>query len=530
MRLNILHRVNPTGESIVNYFLKSWERVNFHEFIMEGSTYYDITAEQGSSNISFKINKARAFMNSVDKKIIEEILILNGIAANLSAGDLINKSYDFLIWDRSVLSIRQITYGKSTVNKKYIEEKQVVKIADLAKRALYLLGLDYAMISISVNRQRKIKISGVDASPAIRDQELYLIIQKLDEIKQSYQDGWPESEEVKLGADPEFMIANSKSGKMLAASDFFPREGLVGCDNIRIPSRQQRPVAEIRPKPDTSPASLFANIKQAMEQANKMVPYRNIKWLAGSQPFSGYSIGGHIHFSKLELNNHSLRALDNYLGLPLFLIENQTTAIKRRIKYGHLADFRIKDYGGFEYRTPGSWLISPEITLAVLCLAKIVSSNYRKLKRNYFMTVEAQRAFYNGDQSYFRPYFEDIWRDIQRLDIYNDYKSELHPIPDMINGNIFWDEKQDIRKSWSLSTVYKKIYSTPKQASKKTVSSNINSSNINRNNQNRSNRRSYRSVSTTNASQLIPVSVVNSNLISATGSFAQQSYYTSSYI
>ncbi len=526
MRLNIMHRVNPTGESIINYFENSWEKVNFHEFIMEGSTYFDITAEQGLSNIKFNINRARAFMNSVNKEAIEEILALNGIAANLSSGDIINKSYDFLIWDRTILSIRQITYGKSSVNKKYIDEKQIVKIADLAKRAMYLLGLDYAMITISVNRQRKISVSGVDASPAIRDKDLFKIILLLDGIKQSYQDGWPESAEVKLGADPEFMIANSKSGKMLAASEFFPREGLVGCDNIRIPSRQQRPVAEIRPKPDNSPKSLLGNIKQALEQANKMVPYRNIKWLAGSQPFTGYSIGGHIHFSKLELNNHSLRALDNYLGIPVFLIENQATAIKRRVKYGHLADFRIKDYGGFEYRTPGSWLISPEITLAVLCLAKIVSSNYRILRRNYFVTVEAQRAFYHGDQSYFRQYFEDIWRDIQRLDIYDEYKNELQLIPDMINDNICWDEKQDIRKTWSLSTVYKKIYSSPRQGSKTTV----NSSSINRNNHNRTNRRSNRSVSTTNSSQLIPVSVVSSNIVSSTGSFIQQDNYPSSYI
>ena len=178
MRLNILHRVNPIGESLVNYFENSWEKVNFHEFIMEGCAYFDITAEQGLSNINFNINRARAFMNSVNNEVIEEILALNGIAANLSTGDIINKSYDFLIWDRTILSIRQITYGKSTVNKKYIDEKQIIKIADIAKRAMYLLGLDYAMISISINRQRKIRAAGVDASPAIRDKDLFNIISK----------------------------------------------------------------------------------------------------------------------------------------------------------------------------------------------------------------------------------------------------------------------------------------------------------------------------------------------------------------
>ncbi|MFZ2539943.1 MAG: hypothetical protein WAX04_13770, partial [Oscillospiraceae bacterium] len=203
--------------------------------------------------------------------------------------------------------------------------------------------------------------------------------------------------------------------------------------------------------------------------------------------------------------------------LPVFLIENQNTSIKRRNKYGHLGDFRVKDYGGFEYRTPGSWLITPEITLAVLCLAKIVSSNYRKLSRNYFMNVEAQRAFYNGDQRYFKAYFEDIWRDIQRLDIYNEYKHQLEPIPNMINGNICWDEKLDIRKSWSLSKVYNKIYSTPKQPSKASVTSNR----INNNN-NTTNRRSNRSASSSNSNQIIPIAAISSSVSASASPYMRQ--------
>ncbi len=507
MKINILHRANPTGDSIFTYFKNSWDRISFYEFEMEGSTYLDITAEQGRYPIKLSINRARALMNSVNKEAIEEILTLNGIAANFSSGEIINKSYDVLLWDRSIISIRQIVYGKSGASKKYIEEKQASKMADLAKRVMYLLGLDYAMISITVNAERKIQVTCVDASPQIRDRDLYVLIQKLDGLKQLYQEGWPEHTEVKLGADPEFMIANTKNSKMVAASEFFPREGLIGCDNIRVPRRQQRPVAELRPKPDTSPAILFANIKQALEQANKMVPYRNIKWLAGSQPFSGYSIGGHIHFSSLDLNNWSLRALDNYLGLPVFLIENQLTAIKRRNKYGQLGDFRVKDYGGFEYRTPGSWLISPEISLAVLCLAKIISSNYRQLKQNCFIIVEAQRAFYKGDQQYFRPIFEDIWRDIQKLEVYNDYKNELQIIPEMIRSNTCWDEKLDIRKAWGLSTLYSKTYSSSRQTAKvAVVSTNINCSNNNRSN-NTSNRRNYRSASNSNPTQIISTNI-----------------------
>jgi hypothetical protein len=182
-----------------------------------------------------------------------------------------------------------------------------------------------------------------------------------------------------------------------------------------------------------------------------LIPYKNIKWLAGSRPFSGYSIGGHIHFSNIELNNHLLRALDSYLGFPLFLIENQTTAVKRRSRYGFLADIRTKDHGGFEYRTPASWLISPDITGAVLCLAKIVASNYLQLTKNCFITVDAQKAFYEGNQEYLRSQFDDIWSDIIKLDMYEAYKDELQIILEMIDDGNIWDEKEDIRKAWGLN-------------------------------------------------------------------------------
>jgi len=233
---------------------------------------------------------------------------------------------------------------------------------------------------------------------------------------------------------------------------------LVGCDNIRVPNRQQRPVAELRPKPEYNPEELTINIKLALNNAVRLAPYQNIKWIAGSQPFSGYSIGGHIHFSNIKLTGGLLRALDNYLGLVVFLIENPSTAMRRRKKYGVLGEFRLKDHGGFEYRTPGSWLVSQQITLAVLCLAKIVANRYTLLPHNFLNTIEAQQAFYEGDQEYFRLIFPTLWSHLRQLDLYNRYYEELNVIYHMIEKGSNWDEKVDIRKGWNINTP-KKIYS-----------------------------------------------------------------------
>jgi hypothetical protein len=305
------------------------------------------------------------------------------------------------------------------------------------------------MITVAVTGKRKFKVLNIDPSPVIRKRDLNSLVSKLESLY--YHNPSQEFKPIKLGADPEFMLFNSKSGKMVAASEFFPREGIVGCDNIRIPNRQQRPVAEIRPSPELSPHILIDNIRHALKMANKMAPYRKVKWVAGSHPTGNYSIGGHIHFSNIDLNYSLLRALDNYLGIPVFLIENPISAARRRKKYGLLADFRVKDYGGFEYRTPGSWLVSPQLALAILCLAKIVAIHHMELTENYLDNYEAQSAFYQGNQNFFRPAFEHLWSNISSTETYLQYNNELKIIFYMVTNTITWDENNDFREVWKIS-------------------------------------------------------------------------------
>jgi hypothetical protein len=337
------------------------------------------------------------------------------------------------------------------------------------------------MITVAVTGKRKFKVLNIDPSPVIRKKDLNSLVSKLEALY--YHNPSQEFKPIKLGADPEFMLFNSKSGKMVAASEFFPREGIVGCDNIRIPNRQQRPVAEIRPSPELSPHILIDNIRHALKTANKMAPYRKVKWVAGSHPTGNYSIGGHIHFSNIKLSYAVLRALDNFVAIPIFLIENPITAGLRRKKYGAPGDFRTKNHGGFEYRTLASWLVSPDITRGVLCLAKIAVSHYGELNKNYFASLDAQKAFYRGDQEYFKPIFEDLWSKICQTDMYQQYVDELKIIHDMIIDNKRWNEKHDLCKTWEIGGFSKKKYSisSNKKMSKlrkPETTRNINSRNI----------------------------------------------------
>ncbi len=448
MLLGFTYRDNKTGASVRAYLSSIGLVSAQREVIIDGQVYQRMLIKSGPSDVRYQVNSIQAVQTSQNPNAIWNILDINGIPFNPNLDDDYIRSYNMLIFDWQCMSIRQNPSNRGG-KPKYIEEEQVRKGAEMAKRALYVLGLDYGMVKVAVTAIKKLYVVKIDSSPVIRDKDLTVLLRKLERVIDIA--NRPNSREVKMGADPEFMLYNIKNGKMTPASQFFPRDGIVGCDALRTPNRQSRPIAELRPRPANSPHRLLANLEDAMQTAYRLAPYKNIKWLAGSRPFQGYSIGGHIHFSNVEMNNHILRALDSYLGLPVFLLENQATAVKRRLKYGFLADFRLKDYGGFEYRTLASWLVSPQIAAAVLCLAKIVASNYLYLTRNCFSGIEAQRAFYEGNQEHLRLMFNDIWSDIKKLSMYSTYQQVLQIIPDMVNSNTNWDEREDMRKSWGIT-------------------------------------------------------------------------------
>jgi hypothetical protein len=89
----------------------------------------------------------------------------------------------------------------------------------------------------------------------------------------------------------------------------------------------------------------------------------------------GYPLGGHIHFGVKSHQLHPLlgaQYLSQYLGAIGLLVEKNSEAKQRRGgDYGGFDDYREQDHG-FEYRTLSSWLTSPYVASAFMCLAKTV--------------------------------------------------------------------------------------------------------------------------------------------------------------
>jgi len=497
MNLTLLYQDNETAVQLLQSFHKEWTSIEHTPRIIQGKNFITININDHQSDYRRSINSSRAIRNCMDFFTYQQILNFNGMAVEISEDELVNRIYEVVVCNLNIVSIKVTTANKKS-SPKYVKEVENKKISELARRAMHVIGLDIGMVNIVFTGKRKYKVVSIEPSPILRARDLNYIVQQLKDI---YSLNTIQAK-IRLGADPEFMLINSRNGKLISASEFFPRDGVVGCDSIRIPNRQQRPIAEVRPNPELSPIELASNIKQALNSASKLVPYRNVKWIAGSQPVSSYYIGGHIHFSNVRMDGILLRALDNYLGLPIFLIENPYSASRRRKKYGYLGDYRVKDHGGFEYRTPGSWLVSQKIAIAVLCLAHIVSRHYTELSENYLNNAEAQRAFYEGNQQFFKTAFFLLWSRLEETKTFQEYKAEVQIIRDMVMEGVYWDEKSDLRKSWKIS-VPTATYAGSRSASRSASSSisTRSTSSSSRNNQrptrslNRSSRNSSSSIS-----------------------------------
>lgn len=259
-----------------------------------------------------------------------------------------------------------------------------------------------------------------------------------------------------LGADPEFLLL-SPQGKVVPASRFLQREGAVGCDAIVLGGhRVILPLAELRPRPSHNPRELAGNLHRTMRLAARRINDESLSWLSGGMPLKGFPLGGHIHFSRCWLNSHLLRALDNYLALPLLLIEGET-ARSRRPRYGFLGDYRRQPHGGFEYRTLPSWLVSPAVARGVLSLAALIAGSYRKLPGNPLQHPDIQAYFYTGKKELLLGTVHKLWNDLESLEeAYAVYAADLKPLKEMIFAMKSWDEMQDFRKAWKIAPFNRK--------------------------------------------------------------------------
>ncbi|MFX3623583.1 MAG: YheC/YheD family protein [Ectobacillus sp.] len=302
----------------------------------------------------------------------------------------------------------------------------------IAVRALYVTGLTHGFVKIGKTASDTVVVIDVEASAR-------QISMPVAAPRQPFT----------IGADVEFML--SCDGELLPASDIFPLQGPIGCDERQIErDSSDYALAELRPEPAESPQELFNNIKNLISQASGQAPYGNIAFRAGSMPFSGYQCGGHIHFG-VPLSLPLLRALDHYLAIPLAMIEDSHTSRRRRkTKHGGLGRYRIKPYG-FEYLSLSSWIVEPDIALATLSLAHLVVAHHDELQSGFLFHPIVQRAYYQGNRIILKRFWEGIKKQLMDTSGYSSYERELLPLFERIEQETVLNEKADIRQNWGLA-------------------------------------------------------------------------------
>src|SRR5690606_25638547 len=122
----------------------------------------------------------------------------------------------------------------------------------------------------------------------------------------------------------------------------------------------------------------------------------------------------------------------------------------RRPVFGWLGHARQKHHGGFEYRTPASWLVSPVVTRGVLALAKLVTVHRDLLRRRPLSQLRMQKAYYEGDHQTISRFLTAWKQDIRTTPSYPVYATEIEPFIRLIDEGWHWDEQTDIRLAWGL--------------------------------------------------------------------------------
>ncbi|MFC5403710.1 putative amidoligase domain-containing protein [Cohnella soli] len=321
----------------------------------------------------------------------------------------------------------------------------------LATRTLYALGLDFGQVEVRVSDSGWIHVAAVKpAIPKLSEEGRLRWKERLDEFIAAWEAETGERPVAKLGADPEFVLL-SEEGKVVPASRYFRPEADAGCDSVRVRGEKRWPLVELRPRPTTEPGQLAADVRRLLVVAAEKTAGAALNWRAGALPVPGLPIGGHIHLSGVALTGERLRALDNAVALPLRLLE-PASAARRRPRYGALGDVRRQPHGGFEFRTPPSWLVSPRLTLGAFALAKIAAEHSRELAAGRPLDEERYRdAFYSGDRNALLEATERIYARIRQTFGYTAYKESVDYLFAAIAAGRRWDESTDFRRKWRIA-------------------------------------------------------------------------------
>lgn len=250
-----------------------------------------------------------------------------------------------------------------------------------------------------------------------------------------------------IGADPEFCCVD-RNGKVVTATDWVSED-----DDVEFGSDGNGVTFEIRPGPSKEPLQVVNNIHDIFtRQVIDKPEFLRFKWLAGTWQ-RGYPLGGHVHFGlKNSVIRHqdAVGFLDHYVGVTSLLLELKNDGVRRRSDgYGCMGDMREQPWG-FEYRPMSSWLSSPYVAAAMLCLSKTVMYEVVNNSKFEWHKFAVNDDFYKMDQARVLSKFPDIWADITKMHLYQLYKPYIDLIYFLVKNKLTWLSASNMKESWGV--------------------------------------------------------------------------------
>src|ERR1035437_5429833 len=227
------------------------------------------------------------------------------------------------------------------------------------------------------------------------------------------------------GTDPELVCR--KNGQFVNAQNYFKSNssmGLDGCESI----------AEVRPGYSESPIDLTAKIYKILDYGHSKQP--ELEFISGHYA-DDFALGGHIHFA-VTPEPTIISALDTVLYSLSNCIDDKEQRCKReRTGYGKKSAYR-KKYYGFEYRTCGSFLLSPSTTLVTFTLAKLAVLGVTEDYIDFVELKERQhsKTFINNLKHLLHTIPEDCKEGLKQLDV-------------LLTRKLDWN--QNILPNWGLA-------------------------------------------------------------------------------
>lgn len=228
-----------------------------------------------------------------------------------------------------------------------------------------------------------------------------------------------------LGCDPELVCRDN--GEFVDAHQYFKARSSFGLDGCEC-------IAEIRPGYSVSPLDLTSKIRTCLEYGHEKAPH--LEFFAGHFQ-DERPLGGHIHFGT-PATDKVIDGLDTVLYSLSSCIDNREQRYKReKTGYGKRKSVRSKSYG-FEYRTPGSFLLSASVTLVTLTLAKlsVIAVKEDKLDLPHLKGSSHAVTFLKNLKSYLITVPDDCVEGLNELEI-------------LIHKRLDWN--QNILPNWGIA-------------------------------------------------------------------------------